>query len=80
MRRMSADHTKSKAVPGQRIQDAQNLAWLDLEMTGLDPERDVILQAALIVTDAELEPLFRSAEGYIRMWELSEQRAAELGG
>ncbi|MGE0787694.1 MAG: hypothetical protein AB7S26_18610 [Sandaracinaceae bacterium] len=28
------------------------------------------------VTDATLEPLFRSAEGYIRMWERAEQRAA----
>ena len=28
------------------------------------------------VTDAELEPLFRSAEGYIRMWEKAETRAA----
>jgi oligoribonuclease len=34
-----------------------NLAWLDLEMTGLDVQRDVILQAALIVTDRELQPL-----------------------
>jgi oligoribonuclease len=34
-----------------------NLAWLDLEMTGLDPERDVILQAALIITTPTLEPL-----------------------
>jgi oligoribonuclease len=34
-----------------------NLAWLDLEMTGLDVQRDVILQAALIVTDRELTPL-----------------------
>lgn len=40
-----------------RIARASNLAWLDLEMTGLDPERDVILQAALIVTDSELRPL-----------------------
>jgi len=30
------------------------------------------------VTDEELEPLFRSAEGYIRMWEAAEQRASEL--
>ncbi len=30
------------------------------------------------VTDAELEPLFRSAEGYIRMWERAEARAASL--
>jgi oligoribonuclease len=34
-----------------------NLAWIDLEMTGLDPVSDVILQAALIVTDAALDPL-----------------------
>ena len=32
------------------------------------------------VDEADLEPLFRSAEGYIRMWELAEQRSAELGG
>jgi len=36
---------------------ASNLAWLDLEMTGLDPQRDVILQAALIITDRELTPV-----------------------
>lgn len=29
-------------------------------------------------SDADLEPLFRSAEGYLRMWERSERRAAEL--
>jgi oligoribonuclease len=41
----------------QRLQQAGNLAWIDLEMTGLDAQRDAILQAALIVTDAELRPL-----------------------
>jgi hypothetical protein len=30
------------------------------------------------VSDEALEPLFRSAEGYIRMWEKAERRAAEL--
>jgi len=34
-----------------------NLVFLDLEMTGLDPARDVILQAALIVTTKDLDPL-----------------------
>jgi len=34
-----------------------NLAFIDLEMTGLDAERDVIIQAALIVTDRDLKPL-----------------------
>lgn len=30
------------------------------------------------VTDAELEPLYRSAEAYVRVWERAEARAAEL--
>ncbi|MBZ0119827.1 MAG: dipeptidase [Sandaracinaceae bacterium] len=32
------------------------------------------------VTDADLEPLFRSAEGYLRMWERAETRAAAMRG
>lgn len=32
------------------------------------------------VAEADLEPLFRSAEGYIRMWERAEQRSGALGG
>lgn len=40
-----------------RKQNPDNLVWLDLEMTGLDAQRDAILQAALIVTDKELQPL-----------------------
>jgi microsomal dipeptidase-like Zn-dependent dipeptidase len=32
------------------------------------------------VTDDELEPLFRSAEAYIRMWERAEARAAAMAG
>ena len=30
------------------------LAWIDLEMTGLDPERDVIVEIAALVTDDDL--------------------------
>ena len=41
----------------QRRQTPGNLAWLDLEMTGLDAERDVILQAALVITDRDLKVL-----------------------
>ena len=33
------------------------LVWVDLEMTGLDPERDVILEIAALVTDSNLEPV-----------------------
>jgi len=38
-------------------QSADNLVWIDLEMTGLDPTVDVVLQAALVITTADLEPL-----------------------
>src|SRR5436190_9990776 len=31
------------------------LVWMDLEMTGLDPTRDVIVEIATIVTDDQLE-------------------------
>jgi len=37
-----------------------NLIWLDLEMTGLEPKTDVILEMATIVTDSQLNIL---AEG-----------------
>ena len=30
------------------------LVWMDLEMTGLDPTKDVIVEIATLVTDAEL--------------------------
>lgn len=38
----------------------KNLIWIDLEMTGLEPNRDTIIEIATIVTDAELNTL---AEG-----------------
>ncbi len=34
-----------------------NLIWIDLEMTGLVPEKDVIIEIATIVTDANLNIL-----------------------
>ncbi|WP_339404957.1 oligoribonuclease [Pseudomonas helleri] len=42
------------------MQNAQNLIWIDLEMTGLDPDNDVIIEMATIVTDSNLNTL---AEG-----------------
>jgi oligoribonuclease len=33
------------------------LVWIDLEMTGLDPKQDVVLEIAALVTDSQLEPV-----------------------
>jgi len=42
------------------MKNSQNLIWIDLEMTGLSPERDRIIEIATVVTDAHLNIL---AEG-----------------
>ncbi|WP_343576799.1 oligoribonuclease [Pseudomonas sp.] len=39
------------------MQNPQNLIWIDLEMTGLDPDKDVIIEMATIVTDSNLNIL-----------------------
>ena len=35
-------------------QSAENLIWLDMEMTGLRPEHDHIIELAMVVTDSDL--------------------------
>jgi oligoribonuclease len=42
--------------------DSQNMIWLDLEMTGLDPQNDTVIEIATVVTDKNLNVL---AEGPI---------------
>jgi oligoribonuclease len=41
-------------------QDSNNLIWIDMEMSGLDPDGDKVLEVALIVTDSQLNTV---AEG-----------------
>ena len=41
-------------------QSDNHLVWLDMEMTGLDPERDRIIELAMIVTDGNLETVAES--------------------
>ena len=38
-------------------QDQNNLVWLDMEMTGLDPDRDRIIEIAIVITDSQLSTL-----------------------
>lgn len=55
------------------IKDNQNLIWIDLEMTGLDPEQDRIIEIATLVTDADLNIL---AEGPVIQIHQSDQQIA----
>ena len=41
-------------------QDNNNLIWLDMEMSGLLPDNDRILELAVVVTDANLNTLGES--------------------
>src|SRR3954466_16402184 len=43
-----------------------NLIWIDLEMTGLDPGHDSILEIATVVTDKDLNVLAEGPEFALR--------------
>ena len=53
------------------MQSASNLVWVDLEMTGLDPDEDVVIEIATIVTDSDLNTL---AEGPVIAIHTSDER------
>jgi len=38
-------------------QDQNNLLWLDMEMTGLNPDADRVIEIAVVVTDSQLNTL-----------------------
>ncbi|MDX1434708.1 MAG: oligoribonuclease [Gammaproteobacteria bacterium] len=44
------------------VQDPAHLIWIDLEMTGLDPDADYIIEIATIVTDSELNTVAEGPE------------------
>lgn len=41
----------------EKVKVKDNLVWIDMEMTGLNPEKERIIEAAVIVTDSELNIL-----------------------
>jgi oligoribonuclease len=65
-----------------------NLAWLDLEMTGLDPEKMVILEIASVVTDDNLDIIAEGPDIAIKQpeealssmedWSMNQHRASGL--
>ena len=42
------------APRGERYSE-NNLVWVDMEMSGLNPDSDRVLEIAIVITDAELE-------------------------
>jgi len=42
-------------------QDQTALVWLDMEMTGLEPDRDRIIELAMVITNSQLEVIAESA-------------------
>jgi oligoribonuclease len=56
-------------------QDATYLVWLDMEMTGLEPERERIIELAIIVTDSHLVTI---AESPVWVVHQSEEQLAAM--
>ena len=54
---MSQDTHSPSNSPKAGRPDESRLVWIDMEMTGLDPDRDRIIEVAVVVTDAHLEVL-----------------------
>ena len=51
----SLDTAPAAPVPALKKSD-QNLVWLDCEMTGLDPEKERLIEIAVVVTGPDLTP------------------------
>lgn len=44
----------------QEKKSSDNLIWLDMEMTGLNPDRDRVIEIAVVITDSQLEKVAES--------------------
>jgi oligoribonuclease len=47
-------------------QDANRLVWIDMEMTGLKPDSDRIIEVALVVTDGDLNTVAEAPVWVVR--------------
>ena len=50
------DYPIQAAAAAELKKSDQNLVWLDCEMSGLDPEKERIIEIAVVVTGPQLEP------------------------
>src|SRR3954447_21911946 len=56
----ATETTETQATTPPQRPNEFNLVWVDMEMTGLDPDNDRIIEVAVVVTDSNLNIL---AEG-----------------
>ena len=66
-------------------QDPNNLIWIDMEMSGLNPETDRILEIALVVTDSRLDTVAEAPVMVVRQPDpelpgMAAQEGVELAG
>lgn len=52
----TASTTSAPETPATLSKSDQNLVWLDCEMSGLDPEKERLLEIAVVITGPHLEP------------------------
>ena len=50
----AAAEALAETVSGTLAASEHNLIWIDLEMTGLDPDHDRIIEVAVVVTDPQI--------------------------
>jgi oligoribonuclease len=73
-------------MPGMATRKSKkHLVWIDCEMTGLDPARDVLLEIATIVTNYDLEivargPVFAIRQSEARLAKMDEWNQRTHGG
>jgi oligoribonuclease len=62
---------------GKTMLSADHLIWIDLEMTGLKPDEDVIIEIATVVTDSQLNVIADGPELAVHQPEEALQRMDE---
>ena len=56
VRMIAYPDTANQDMPESLEKSDQNLVWLDCEMSGLDPEKERLLEIAIVITGPDLSP------------------------